>query len=195
VKIYKLSKSRRPLQAKFRIIVVSSSVPHRVCSVQPNLQLTTRESATMDLLNFGDVCEARFWARFVAAAAPLSTGSAPLLLTMQKEESQSAATKYADRSRPIIRQSSREPNDTALPGNGKPVAVPAACPRTSPTADRRADLLLRFGTWTVRCTPTDIPARLSDPGRTCFTACLSSERFSAARQEAKASVLSLGENT
>jgi len=61
---------------------------------------------------------------------------------MQKEESQSAATKYADRSRPIIRQSSREPNDTALPGNEKPVAVPAACPRTSLTADRRADLLL-----------------------------------------------------
>jgi len=69
VKIYKLSKSRRPLQAKFRIIVVGSSVPHRVCSVQPNLLLTTRESARMDLLNFGDVCEARFWARFVAAAA------------------------------------------------------------------------------------------------------------------------------
>jgi len=125
----------------------------------------------------------------------LSQRQRTLVINDAKEESQSAATKYADRSRPIIRQSSREPNDTALPGNGKPVAVPAACPRTSLTADRRADLLLGFGTWTVRCTPTDIPARLSDPGRTCFTACLSSERFSAARQEANASVLSLGENT
>jgi len=125
----------------------------------------------------------------------LSQRQRTLVINDAKEESQSAATKYADRSRPIIRQSSREPNDTALPGNGKPVAVPAACPRTSLTADRCADLLLASALEQFAARRPTFPRVWAIQAEHASQHAFLPSGFSAARQEAKASVLFLGENT
>ena len=146
MKIWRLSKSRRPLQAK-----ISHHCGWLVSSASGLLCATKLTAYDARICKNGFV---KIWRRLRSPVlSPLCrSGSAAfdrqrtVAINDAKEESQSAATKYADRSRPIIRQSSREPNDTALPGNEKPVAVPAACPRTSLTADRRADLLLGFGT-------------------------------------------------
>jgi hypothetical protein len=57
----------------------------------------------------------------------------------------------------VVRQSSRQPSDAALLGNGKAPDLPATFPRTGLMADRCADLLLALGVAGVCITPAPAP--------------------------------------